>query len=182
MNLSKAVQIKVNDLRASVSLVDSSDARTQARKIATSLSRGRDVMIDAKDIIETAIPDLSATKEAVAFVTQKMSFYLGLPDSYMVGEQTGGIGSTGENDMRAVERGMKSYFYSIVKPVLEALFDIDVTYKSQDFRMIESASDLLKTFALIDDTIVSAENKTKLANRLLGLPDDSVGECTEASA
>lgn len=176
MNLSKAVQLKISDLRKSVSLVDAEDVKVQAQRLATALSRGKDIVIDEKDSIETAVPDLTATKEGATFVNQKLCFYLGLPAAYLTGEQTAGIGTTGENDMRAVERGLKGYFFSIIKPVIDALFDRTVSYKSQDFRMIESASDILKTFALIDDSIVSKENKTLLANRLLGLPDDAKGD------
>jgi hypothetical protein len=49
MNLSKAVQIKLADMRASVSLADSDSAKAQARTVATALSEGRDVVLDAKD-------------------------------------------------------------------------------------------------------------------------------------
>ena len=176
MNLSKAVQIKINDLRSSVSLVDASDAKAQAKRIATSLSQGLDIMLDAKDVIETSTPDLTATKESVSFVTQKLSFYLGLPAAYISGEQTTGMGTTGENDMRAVERGLKGYFFSIIKPTLETLFDLKLSYKSQDFRQIAGSMDVLKTFALIDEEFISRENKTKIINQLLDLPEDAVGD------
>lgn len=176
MNLSRAVQLKVSDLRSSVSLADADDAKVQAQRVAQALGAGRDILIDAKDKIETAVPDLSATKEAIAFVVSKLSFYLGLPDSYLTGIQTGGIGSSGENDMRAVERGLKSYYFSIIKPTLEALFGVKTAYKSQDFRQIESAGDILKTFALIDDTMVSADNKRMIVNKLLDLPEDAKGD------
>ncbi len=176
MNLSKAIQLKFTDLRKSVSLVDSADVKAQAMKIATGLGNGTAVMLDAKDVIETATPDLTATKEAVEFVGCKLAFYLGMPDSYLTGEQTAGIGSTGENDMRAVERGLKNYYFSIIKPTLEALFSIKTTYKTQDFALIESATEILKTFALVDDTLVSADNKRKIVNGLLGLDPNAKGD------
>jgi hypothetical protein len=176
MNLSKAVQIKISDLRKSVSLADVTDVREQAKKIATALGNGKDVMLDEKDEITTAVPELTATKEAVLFVGCKLAFYLGLPDSYLTGEQSQGIGSTGENDMRATERGLKGYYFSIMKPLLEVLLDVKTTYKTQDFSLIESSSDILKTFALIDDTLVSADNKRKIINGLLGLPEDAKGD------
>ncbi len=176
MHLSKAIQLKFTDLRKSVSLVDSAGTKAQALKIATALGRGEAIMIDEKDSVETATPDLTATKEAVEFVGAKLSFYLGLPDSYLTGEQTSGIGSTGENDMRATERGLKAYYFSIIKPSLEALFEIKTTYKTQDFALIESATDILKTFALVDDTLVSADNKRKIVNGLLGLDPNAKGD------
>lgn len=139
---------------------------------------GGAVLLDSKDIIETAKPDLTATQEAVTYTVKKLSFYLGLPDSYIIGEQTTGLGSSGENDMRAVERGLKAYYFSIIKPVLEALFGGTYSYKSQDTRQIAGSMDVLKTFALIDEEFISRENKTKIVNKLLDLPEDAEGDPT----
>jgi len=176
MNLSKAIQIKMSDMRASVSLIDSSDVKAQAKLIATGLGKGNDILLDAKDQIVTSTPDLSATKESVNFLAQKLSFYLGVPASYLTGEQTTGMGSTGENDMRAVERGLKAYYFSIMKPTLEAIFDVSLSYKSQDFRHIAGSMEVLKTFALVDEEFISRENKTRLINQLLDLPEDAKGD------
>jgi hypothetical protein len=177
MNLSKAVQLKMNDLRGSVSLADAADVKSQAVTLATALAAGKDILLDAKDTIETSVPDLTATKESVSFLAKKLSFYLNMPASYLTGEQTSGIGSTGENDMRAVERGLKAYYFSVVKPVLEALFpETKLNYKSQDTRQIEGSMEVIKTFALIDDTLISAENKRAIVNRLLDLPEDAEGD------
>lgn len=171
MNLSKAVQIKISDLRASVSLVESDGAKSQAHAIAKSLSEGKDVLLDAKDTIETSIPNLAAVKESISFLNQKLSFYLGLPDSYLNGEQTGGIGSSGENDMRAVERGLKSYYFAVLKPAVEALFGIKTSYKSQDFRQIAGSMEVLKTFSLVDDSLLSADQKKLIIARMLDLEE-----------
>lgn len=176
MNLARAIQLKISDLRKSVGLADSEDVKDQAKRISAGLGRGEDVLLDENDTIETATPDLSATKEAVSFVDAKLAFYLGLPDSYLSGEQTAGIGSSGENDMRAIERGLKGYFVSVVKPVLDTLFGIKTQYKTQDFSMIQASVEILKVFALIDDTLVSADNKRKILNGLLGLPEDAKGD------
>lgn len=178
MQLSKAVQIKISDLRGSVSLTDSSVAIAQAQAMASSLACGRDILMDEKDSVETSTPDLAAVQAAIIFLNQKRSFYLGLPAAYINGEQTGGLGSTGENDTRAIERGLKSYYMAILKPVLEALFDATLSYKSQDFRQIAGSMDVLKTLSLIDEELISKENKTKLVNQLLDLPQDAEGDPT----
>ncbi len=176
MNLSKTIQIKMNDMRATVSLSDSADVKAQGVNVATALSKGRDILVDAKDIIESATPDLTAVKESIMFINQKRSFYLGMPESYINGEQTGGLGTTGENDTKAIERGLKNYFESIVKPVLDAIFGIKVTYKSQDFRQIAGSMEVVKTFSLVDEELISLENKTLIVNRLLDLPEDAKGD------
>lgn len=177
MNLSKAIQFKMADMRASTALIDKAEVKSQAKTISKALGAGRDVMLDAKDIIETSKPDLTATKESVLFIGQKLSLYLGLPASYLTGEQTTGMGTTGESDTKAIERGLKGYYFSIVKPTLEAIFGKKkITYKSQDFRAIAGSMEVVKTFALVDDTLISADNKRKIINGILELPEDAKGD------
>ncbi len=166
MNLSKAIQFKMSDMRASVSLLDADGARLQAIKIAKSLSLGRDVMLDAKDAIESHKPDLVATKESITFIEAKRCFYLSMPLSYVTGEQTSGIGASGEADTKAIERGLKNYYFSIIKPVVEAVFGIKTTFKSHDFRMLSGAMEALKTFELVGEEYISRENKLLIINNL----------------
>jgi hypothetical protein len=181
MNVSKATQLKFSDLRGSVALSDAAAAKEQAQSIATSLAAGRDIMLDAKDTIENATPDISSTEAAMKFLDHKRAFYLGLPAAYVNGEQTGGLSTTGEGDQKATERGLKNYFSAILKPVLDAIFGVKVTYKSQDFRQISGSMEVLKTFALIDEELVSLENKQKIVNQLLDLPENAKGDPVPAA-
>lgn len=169
VNISKAVQIKMADLRSSVSLADSGIAATQARSLAAALKAGKDVLLDAKDNITTATPNTDPTEKAISFLDAKRAFYLGLPISYISGEQTAGIGSTGEADMRAVERGLKQYFFSIIHPALFALFGIDTDFESEDFRQMATALEVLKTFELVSDEVLSKESKRAIVARVFGL-------------
>lgn len=179
LNLSKAVQIKINDLRSGVALSDSVTAKTQAREIATALSKGLDIYMDGKDMVETAIPDLAATKESLIMLDQKRCFYLGMPQSYVTGELPGGLGDSGEGDARAVERGLKNYFVSIMKPVCDAVFKINTSFKSQDFRQLGSALEALKIFTLTaggeDGTaprpFLSHDEQVDIIRKLLGLDE-----------
>jgi hypothetical protein len=176
MNLSKAIQIKISELRSSTSLKDKQTAKSQAKTMATALKEGRDIVLDAKDFVETSTPDLTATQAAMDFIASKQSFYLGLPASWITGDLKGGIGDTGKSDQKAVERGLRGYFFSIVKPVVEALFGSTVTYKSEDFQMIDTALNLLKTFEVTSDELLSQENKNLLVNKAFGLPADAKGD------
>jgi hypothetical protein len=171
LNISKAVQIKISDLRGSVSLVDSEVAKGQGKAIADALSKGKDIMIDAKDEIATATPDTSSTEKAIGFLDAKKSFILGLPISYVSGLQTPGIGSTGEADMRAVERGLKQYFVSIVRPTVDSLFGIKTAFKSQDFRQMTTALEVLKAFDLSTDEHLSATAKQAIVARVFELDE-----------
>ena len=176
MNVSAAVQLKFAKLREAVGLVDSAKVESQGQEIADALADQRPIMMDAGDSVETTTPDLTAIEKSISFVAAKHAFYLGMPASYITGEQTGGIGSTGEADMRAVERGLKSYYFSVVKPVLEAIFGAKTSYKSQDTRNIQSGIDVLKIFAMVDEEILSLENKTKIINKIFDLPENAKGD------
>ena len=174
--LSNAIQLKFNDLRASNGLNDSSDTKSQALAMAQGLANGKDIMADAKDIIETATPDLTATNSSIELIALKQSFYLGLPASWITGLQKGGLGDSGKADSKAVERGLKPYYFSIIKPVVDALFDVKTSFKSDDSEMIGTANETLKTFELTGDELISHENKLKIINKLFGLPEDAEGD------
>ncbi len=175
MNLSTAIQFKMNDLRQSTGLNDSSEVKKQALAIAQGLANGKDVLMDAKDIIENGVPDLTAIDATIDYLCSKRAFYLGMPKTYLDGEPTKGMNETGTQDVKATERGLKNYFESIVKPVLEEIFDVTLTYKSQDFRQIDQGINALKIFALTDDELMSVENKTLIVNQLFDLDEDAKG-------
>lgn len=175
MNLSKAIMIKIKDLRGSVNLTDAARAQSQAGKIANLLAKGKDIYTDAGDTVETATPDLDATREAMSFLDSKRSFYLGLPNSYLTGESPKGLGDSGQGESKAIDRGLKIYYFSIVKPVVEELFQIKTTFKPQDAGNLSVGLDALKTFSLLDEELINLENKTKIINKLLDLPENAKG-------
>lgn len=180
MNLSKAVQIKISELRSSVGLNDKADAVTQMKAIAENLKNGRDIGLDAKDIIETVTPDLTATNSAMEFIAMKQSFYLGMPSTWITGLRAGGLGGdSGMSNSRDIERGLRPYFFSIVKPVIDTLFDINSTFDTEDFEMLAIANETLKTFDITSNDFISLENKMKIINQIFGLPEDAEGDAPE---
>jgi hypothetical protein len=162
MNLANSIQIKISKLRDSVSLADSAKAEEQALKIAKSLKSGKSTLLDAADSIETGDADAAPAKASSEYIARKLSFYLGLPAAYILGEQTGGLNSTGEIDQRAVERGLKKYYFSILKPAYEAIFEIKPKYKSQDFRQLTSGLETLKTFDISGDDYLTRDQKLRI--------------------
>jgi hypothetical protein len=182
MNLSKSIQYKMSDMRKSVSLSDAYLPTAQAMDLANSLRSGKDIIIDKNDEVVTNNPDISSIKESISFLDSKRSFYYGMPLSYINGEQTPGIGSTGEADTRAVERGLKQYYISILKPILEALFEINTTFKSNDFRQIGTALEAIKAFELVSDDLLSRENKQLIIAKLFDVDFNPDELPTERSA
>ncbi len=174
VNLSKAIQMKFTDMRSAIGAIDSQAPIEQARKMSKALSDGNDIMMDVKDMIETAQPKMDAIEKAMQFIEAKKSFYLGMPLSYINGEQTGGIGSTGEADTKAVERGLKSYYVSIMKPTIEAILSIKTTFKSQDFRLLTQALETIKTFDLVSEDLITFKNKQLIVSRLLDIDADNL--------
>lgn len=166
LGISQAVQVKLSGLRSNIGANDAQLAIDQGKQIADALAKGKDILIDKEDQIENATPDLSATDKAMIFLDGKKAWILGFPISYINGEQTGGIGSTGEGDTKAIERGLKAYFSSIIQPVLKELMGLNVKFKSQDFRQLTSALEALKTFELSSGEILSEETMRDIASRL----------------
>ncbi len=179
MGLAKAVQYKIADLRKSVSLVDSAEVAAQAKKIADNLAAGRDVYLDAGDEIVTANPTLEPSKISMELLNQKRAFYLNMPSSYITGILNGGLGDTGQADVKATERGLRGYFVSIIKPVCKALFNKDVTFKSEDFMQIKTNIEVLKTFEITSDELIGHDNKLEVINKLFGFPKDTKGDAPE---
>lgn len=165
VNLAKAVQLKMHEMRSSVSLTDGSVTIEQAKSIASALRTGKDVMLDAKDEVTTSTPDVGPTEKAIAFLDAKRAFHLSLPMAYISGVQSSGIGSTGDADARAVDRGLKQYFASIIQPVFEAVFGIDVVFRPEDTRQVESGLAVIKAFELVSDQYLSAETKREIVAR-----------------
>lgn len=175
-NLSNAIQIRVSMLRASLGNSDSERAIADGALIATGLKEGKSVLMDKDDVIDTAKPDLTATTSTMEFISKKKSFYLGLPTAWVEGVQKTGMSGTGDADAKAIDRGLKPYFYKIIKPIIDSIFTINVEFKPEDNDDIATANETLKAFEVTSSQFINDENKTKILNKLYALPEDSKGD------
>lgn len=175
-NISKAIQIKISDLRGSVSLGDSAAAKSQATNIAEGMKDGKDVILDAKDIIESLAPDMTATDKTLELIAKKQSFYLGMPASYFYGQQTKGLSDTGKADSKSTERGLKGYYFSVIKPIVEGLFGGKTTFKSEDAEGLDIALRTLETMDRTSNEFLGKDNKTLVVNKVFGLDENEVGD------
>lgn len=173
--LSTAIQLKFKELRSSTGLGDSAEPAAQAVAIAKALAAGKDVAMDGEDSVESATPDLTSTKERLILLANKRSEYLGLPASYFSGILTGGLGDSGSGDAKAVDRGLRPYFFSIIKPVVDGIFTIKSTFKENDGDNISTALEVLKTMDVTSDEYMNPENKTKVVNKAFGLDPNAKG-------
>lgn len=181
VNLAKAVQLKFAELRATVGLSDSNKALDQARQIASALRNGKDIAIDAKDVITTSTPDIEPTREAIAFLDAKRAFHLSLPLAYISGLQTGGIGASGDADARAIDRGLRPYSLSILQPVYEEVFGVKtVEYRPEDQREIEAGLEVIKGLELVSDDLLSRETKRLLVARSFDVDPEAEADRIEA--
>lgn len=174
LNLSAAVQIKIDNLRQSVALNDGDPAEEQARKIAEALLEGRPALLDSKDVIELLSPDTGPLKEVSADLHAEISFILGLPLSWITGVQKVGLGDTGDADARAIERGLEPYFWESVYPAFQKLFGVSLTFQTDDYRNITPGLEALKTFELTGDGLMAWEEKRKVVADLLGLDEKAI--------
>lgn len=181
-NLSKAVQVKISNLRSSVSLTDAEVAKGQASEIAKALKAGQAVLLDSADAIEVPTVDTAATEKALDFINGKRAEILGMPVVWLEGETTNGMNASGEADERAVERGLRFYFDWIMAPVCKALFSAAVTFKTQDFRLVESALNALRTFDLTSDSLLSNKAKVDIVARMFGLNAEELQAEIDAEA
>lgn len=175
-NISKSIQIKINDLRGSVSLGDSATAKAQAKNIAEGMAEGRDVLTDAKDIIESLSPDMTATNATLDLIAKKQSSYLGLPPSYFGAEGKSTMSDTGKGDERKVDQGLKNYYFSVVKPVIEGLFGIKTDFKPVNTESLDVALKTLESMDRTSNDFLNGENKTIIVNKAFGLDEDEVGD------
>lgn len=182
MNLSKALQFKAKNLRSSVNLSDSGEAAAQAKAVAQALGNGNDVLVDAEDSLESMKPDLEAANSSMAFINQKRSFYLGLPAAYITGLSSKSMSDSGDGEAKAVERGLVGYYFSIIKPVCEAMFKKTTEFKSENYEQISTSLEVLKTFEITSDELLSKDNKQLIVNRQFGLPDDAKGDSVATPA
>lgn len=171
ISISSAVQIKFSDMRKSVAAVDSQMIIGQAQAIAESLKGSKDIALDANDFVETASPNMDSMKLGLDFLNQKRSFYLGLPKSYIEGTLQEGMGDSGHGDAKAVDRGLKSYYFSIIKPIVESIFNVKPSYKANDTTNLKDALEALRTFEITGDEYLPLEDKQRIIGSLFDVED-----------
>jgi co-chaperonin GroES (HSP10) len=165
VGLSKALQIKINALRGTVSAVGKDDPIEQAKAINKALNKGESVLLDKNDEVVSSKLDSETVKNAIALVNSLIATDLGVSLSFVNGELTTGMSATGEADANADEYGFQDYFNSIFKPTCDKLYGWNLQFMSDDWRWFGAMAD--KLIIVENSGLLSDEQKLAFANRLI---------------
>lgn len=168
VGLAKALQVKISNLRATVSMAGKDEPIQQAKDINASLKAGRSVLMDEKDKVETLTINSDSTEAAFKFVCSLIASELGVSLSFVTGELTTGMSATGEADQNADEYGFQDFFNSIFKPVCDKLYGWNLSFTSDDWRYFSALIGSL--IAVENSGLLSLEQKQAFADRLLPTP------------
>lgn len=168
VGLAKALQIKISNLRSTVSMAGKDEPITQAKDINTALKAGRSVLMDEKDKVETLTINSESAQAAFQFVCSLIASELGVSLSFVTGELTTGMSATGEADQNADEYAFQDFFNSIFKPTCDQLYGWNLSFISDDWRYFSSMIGSL--IAVENSGLLSLEQKQAFANRLLPTP------------
>lgn len=178
LNLSTALQLKINEFRASVSMKDwkaVGGPHDQAKEIVEALLDGRPAAMDSQDVLELLTPDVSSLKEVANDLHSEMALILGLPLSWIAGTAKSGLGDSGDADARAIERGLEPYFWESAYPAYLALFGGKLKFRTEDFRNIGPALEAMRTFQLDDGELLPKEIQQKILYQLLDVKETPPG-------
>lgn len=165
VGLAQALQIKVNALRGTVSIAGKDEPVQQAKDINEALLKGRSVLMDKNDVVETLTLNSDSTKNAISLINALMATDLGVSLSFVNGELTTGMSATGEADENANEYGFQDYFNSIFKPTCDPLYGWKLTFVTDDWRWFNALAD--KLIIIENSSILSDEQKSLFVNRLI---------------
>jgi hypothetical protein len=166
MNINKSLQIKIANLRETVSAIDSKPAIKQSKEIARGLSQGKAILLDALDKIETTTVDMSPTKIAIEFLNGLIAESLDMPLSYVNGELQSGLNTNSEGEMTAVERGLLSFYNSIFKPVVDELFGLNVSFVSNNYKLLTAKMSCLESLEVLSDDLMPLDVRQRIVQSL----------------
>lgn len=143
INLSKALQVKILDMRKTLSVSAVDDPREQAKNICEALKEGKSVATDAGDSIVTTDLQTTPVVDSLKMIYGLLAAEIGVSTSFVCGELTSGMAVTGEADVNANEDGIKDFFNSVFKPILDKLFGVQIKFKTDNFRRLKEFAQMI---------------------------------------
>jgi hypothetical protein len=165
LGLAKALQIKINSLRATVSMAGKDEPVQQAKEINEALTNGKSVLLDKNDSVETLTINSESVEKAIFLVNCLIASEIGTSLSFVNGELTTGMSATGEADSNADEYGFQDFFNSIFKPICDKLYDWNLRFVSDDWRYFSA---MIGNLIIVENSaLLSEEQKKAFADRLM---------------
>ena len=165
VGLAKALQIKISNLRGTVSAVGQDEPVKQAKAINESLKKGNSVLFDKNDEVGLLTLNSTAVADAISLVNSQLATEIGMSLSFVNGELTSGMSATGEADSNQDEEGVKDFFNSIFKPTCDTLYDWNLRFMSDDWRYFSAMIDSL--IVVENSGLLSDDQKKAFADRLM---------------
>lgn len=170
VGLAQALQVKINRMRETISTSNADDPMKQAKNIVDALKGGKSVAIDAGDVIQTTDLQAQAVKDALLMVYGMLASDLGVSLSFVCGELTSGLSVSGEANANFDESGIRDFFITVFKPIVEKLFGVSLRFKTDNWRKVREYAQILpyiESSALLTD-----EQKEQLAVELMGVGEE----------
>lgn len=164
VNLTKALQLKIADARKTIAASDAADPMQVASNVVSALKDGKSVFLDAGDEVKTTELQTQAIKDALSLVYGLLAGELGVSTAFICGELTSGMAVTGEADVNANEDGIKDFFNSVFKPIMDKLFGVSLKFKSDNWRRIKEFAQIIPFVETAE--YISEEKKRELLERL----------------
>lgn len=170
VGLAQALQVKINRMREMISTSNADDPMKQAKNIVDALKGGKSVAIDAGDVIQTTDLQTQAVKDALLMVYGMLASDLGVSLSFICGELTSGLSVSGEANANFDESGIRDFFITVFKPIVDKLFGVSLRFKTDNWRKIREYAQILpyiESSALLTD-----QQKEQLAVELMGVGEE----------
>lgn len=164
VNLTKALQLKIADARKTIAASDAADPMQVASNVVSALKEGKSVFLDAGDEVKTTDLQTQAIKDALSLVYGLLAGELGVSTSFICGELTSGMAVTGEADVNANEDGIKDFFNSVFKPIMDKLFNVSLKFKSDNWRRIKEFAQIIPFVETSE--YIEEDKKRELLERL----------------
>ena len=164
VKISNSVLVKIAKLRELVAKEDAEEVIKQAKEINDAIKRGNSIVADKDDTMERLEINSQATKDALDVAFSLVSGLIKMPLSFVNGELTTGLTQTGDSDNLAIERGLKNYYYTILKPCTEKLFDTKIRFTSDNTAKLKTLIGILPQLEL--STLLTDDEKRAIIEDL----------------
>lgn len=164
VKISNSVLVKIARLRELVAKEDAENVIKHAKEINEAIEQGDSIVADKDDTMERLEINSQATKDALDIVFSLISGLIKMPLSFVNGELTTGLTQTGDSDNLAIERGLKNYYYTILKPCTEKLFDTKTRFTSDNTAKLKTLIGILPQLEL--STLLTDEEKRAIIEDL----------------